>query len=109
MDRDGAAARCLKVITKFPVEKADVERTLRLAEAFSRGCLSVDAECAHDWCVGMTTLIDRFDNDTKGHDVRLGTDVCLRRDVFAGKRDVILWLRRHQHDAVKVCETRAQM
>ena len=62
----GAAARCLKVITKFPVEKADVERTLRLAEAFSRGCLSVDAECAHDWCVGMTTLIDRFDNDTKG-------------------------------------------
>jgi len=62
----GAAARCLKVITKFPVEKADVERTLRLAEAFSRGCLSVDAECAHDWCVGMTTLIDRFDDDTKG-------------------------------------------
>ena len=45
----GAAARCLKVITKFPVEKADVERTLRLAEAFSRGCLSVDAECAYSW------------------------------------------------------------
>jgi proteasome activator subunit 4 len=81
--RDGAwsetlaAARCLKAAgAGFPVDVHDVERAFYVSEAFARECVGVDDECAHEWCVGLCALIDRYGED-------LGGVVCHWEPMFA--------------------------
>ena len=58
------AARCLKAVHHdFPVRVEDVERAFEIAEAFSRGCMNINDDCATEWCGALLSIVERFEDD----------------------------------------------